>query len=158
MPDCSICSAIARTHLLNNPETSNTLERVPRSKEKLTASIVICTRFRSSELRKCLLKLAAQSQQPDELVIVDNSDGDSETEKLAREFAAVCVIEPKAGLSRARYRGLAVCKSDIIAYLDDDASPDEHWLERICEPFSDTRVAAVIGAAIYPDDVIGYPS
>jgi glycosyltransferase involved in cell wall biosynthesis len=48
-------------------------------------------------------------------------------------------------LSRARNRGLAESNSEIVAYLDDDAVPDERWLEFLLEPFADPRVAVVTG-------------
>lgn len=155
--DSSIRSAIERTQIVNSKEHSNMQEPVSSAKEMIKTSVIICTRFRSNELRKCLLKVAALAQKPDEIIIVDNSEGDNETEKLAREFSAVYVIERNVGLSCARNRGLAECNSEIVAYLDDDASPEEHWLERIREPFSDPRVAVVTGAAIDPNDAIKYP-
>ena len=120
-------------------------------KRKVTVSVVICTRFRPAALRECLCAIAALGRRPDELIVVDNSVGDKGTEELALEFSAAYIIEPGAGLSRARNRGLAESKSQIVAYLDDDALPEEHWLEKIVEPFNDARVAVVTGAAIAPD-------
>ncbi len=38
----------------------------------------------------------------------------------------------------------------VVAYLDDDATPDEHWLEFILAPFADPLVAAVTGETILP--------
>jgi glycosyltransferase involved in cell wall biosynthesis len=119
-------------------------------KRDLTASIVISTRFRSEMLRECLRAIAALKRLPDELIIVDNSAGDKDTEKLAREFSAIYLIEPTAGLSRARNRGLSASKSEVVAFLDDDAMPDEHWLNFIVEPFCDPRVAVVTGNSILP--------
>lgn len=61
------------------------------------------------------------------------------------------------GLCRARNRGPVQCKSEIVTFLDDDAAPDEHWLERLREPFSDASVAVVTGVAIDPNEPIKYP-
>jgi len=123
---------------------------MPKLDSSLTVSIVICTRYRPAPLRNCLRAIAALSCRPHELIIVDNSAGDKDTEELAREFSAVYFVEPSVGLSRARNAGLAASKSEIVAYLDDDALPEEHWLERIIEPFSDPLIAVVTGAAIVP--------
>jgi glycosyltransferase involved in cell wall biosynthesis len=60
--------------------------------------------------------------------VVDNSQGDAETEKVARKFGARYKLEPKAGLNHARKRGLDECKSEAVAFLDDDAIPQPDWL------------------------------
>lgn len=113
--------------------------------QKVTVSIVICTRHRSADLRKCLRAISDLQHPPDEVIVVDNSPGDKNTEDLAREFSAEYVVEPAVGLSKARNRGLVASASQIVAYLDDDAIPDRRWLEYICEPFSDAKVAVVTG-------------
>ena len=123
----------------------------------ISVSVVICTRLRPIALRECLLALSVMKRQPDELIVVDNSGGDPETERLAREFCANYLTEPIEGLSRARNRGLAASKGQIVAYLDDDALPDENWLDYLIEPFSDPRVAVVTGAVIAPESMIQYP-
>lgn len=148
LPECSICSSIGRASPAPDPgpKAMTLAER-----QRLTVSVVICTRFRPTTLRNCLRGIAALRRAPDELVIVDNSSGDIETEALAREFSAKYLIEPALGLSRARNRGLSASKSEIVAYLDDDAIPEERWLGRILEPFSDPRVAVVTGEAVVPD-------
>jgi glycosyltransferase involved in cell wall biosynthesis len=115
-----------------------------------TVSIVICTRSRPAFLEKCLESVAALQPPPDDVLIVDNSEGNAETESIARKFAVRYLIEPTPGLSRARNRGMAESNAEIVAYLDDDASPDEHWLEFILAPFADSQVAAVTGETILP--------
>lgn len=121
----------------------------PNSRNQ-TVSVVVCTRFRPAALRNCLSAIASLKRAPDELIVVDNSSGDKQTELLAREFAADYIVEPALGLSRARNRGLSASKSEIVAYIDDDAIPDKQWLERILEPFVDAKVAVVTGEALAP--------
>ncbi len=60
--------------------------------------------------------------------MVDNCEGDAETEKVAREFGAAYTLEPKAGLNHARKRGLDECKTEAVAFLEDDAIPRPDWL------------------------------
>ncbi len=117
----------------------------------LTVTIVICTRNRPAQLNKCLEAITRLERVPDEVIVVDNTSGDKETEAAARKFSARYTIEPIAGLSRARNRGLAESKSEIVAYLDDDALPAERWLELLVEPFADPRVGAVTGGTISPN-------
>ena len=87
---------------------------------------------------------------PDEVLVVDNTSGDKEAEAVARAFAATYIVEPVPGASRARNRGLAESQSEIVAYLDDDATPDVHWLGNLLMPFKDPRVAAVAGRVVTP--------
>ena len=117
----------------------------------LTATVVVCTRNRPTLLCSCLEGIAHLEHAPDEVIVVDNTCGDRETEAVARQFAAVYIVEPIEGLSRARNRGLNESKCEIVAYLDDDAMPDEHWLRFLLEPFADTCVAVVTGGVILPE-------
>jgi glycosyltransferase involved in cell wall biosynthesis len=147
IPDCFLCSSIAKYSC--QPVTALKSNMV-HDKTDLTAAVVICTRFRPAALRNCLHSITALKRPPDELIIVDNSSGDKDTEALAREYSASYLVEPVLGLSRARNRGLSASKCEIVAYLDDDALPEEHWLERIIEPFSNPQVAVVTGDVIEP--------
>jgi glycosyltransferase involved in cell wall biosynthesis len=121
----------------------------------LTVTVVICTRNRPVLLRKCLEAVARLEPAPNELIVVDNTCGDQQVESVAQEFAARYTVEPIPGLSRARDRGLTCSSSKIVAYLDDDAVPDEHWLGFLLEPFADPRVAAVTGKILTPQSRTG---
>lgn len=101
-------------------------------------------------LRKCLQGISLLEHAPDEVIVVDNTIGDKETEAVAREFGAVYAIEPRQGLSRARNRGLAESHSEVVAYLDDDATPDVRWLGLMLDPFNDPQVTTVTGRIITP--------
>jgi glycosyltransferase involved in cell wall biosynthesis len=127
---------------------------VPK-KTGLTVTIVICTRNRPAHLARCLEAVAALKPQPDDVLIVDNSEGCLETERLARKFSARYTIEMIPGLSRARNRGLAEANSDIVAYLDDDATPCQDWLESMVSQFRDPQVAVVTGETVPPDADLG---
>ena len=116
----------------------------------LTVTVVVCTRHRPTLLRKCLEGISALEHAPDEVIVVDNTTGDPETEAVAREFGAVYAVEPMQGLSRERNRGIAESHSEVVAYLDDDATPDVHWLGFMLEPFKDTQVTTVTGRILTP--------
>lgn len=118
---------------------------------ELTVSIVICTRNRPDDLRKCLKAISQLHRSPDEVLVVDNTAGDNETERAAREVGARYVVESLPGLSRARNRGLAESSSEIVVYVDDDAVPTAHWLGPLIEPFIDPGVAAVTGETVPPE-------
>jgi cellulose synthase/poly-beta-1,6-N-acetylglucosamine synthase-like glycosyltransferase len=58
-------------------------------------------------------------------------------------------VEPRPGLSWARNAGIAAAASDIIAFLDDDDEPDEHWLAGIAGAFAEgERVGCVSGIVL----------
>jgi cellulose synthase/poly-beta-1,6-N-acetylglucosamine synthase-like glycosyltransferase len=115
----------------------------------LTITVVICSRNRPALLGKCLEGVAALMPPPDEVLVVDNSDGNKETETMARKYSARYTVEATPGLSRARNRGMAESNTDIVAYVDDDATPDVHWLRFLLEPFADPQVASVSGTIIF---------
>ena len=120
----------------------------------LTATVVVCTRYRPVPLRKCLEGLMALKHTPDEIIVIDNTEGDRDTEAVTREFGVIYAVEPTQGLSRARNRGLAESRSDVVAYLDDDATPHEDWLGFMLEPFNDPKVTTVTGRIITPESLV----
>ena len=111
----------------------------------LSCSVVICTRDRPHVLARALQALEQQTIRDFEILVVDNApNGHPATEVTAR-YGVRRVVEPVPGLSRARNRGARCCKTDLVAYLDDDSLPATDWLERILAEFQDERVIAVGG-------------
>lgn len=49
-----------------------------------------------------------------------------------------------------RNLGIAKAKGEIIAFIDDDAYPDENWLERALVHFEDASIGAVGGPGVTP--------
>jgi Glycosyl transferase family 2 len=47
--------------------------------------------------------------------------------------------------------GMAESKSDVTAFLDDDAVPEEKWLESLLQPFSEANVSTVTGRIVTPE-------
>jgi cellulose synthase/poly-beta-1,6-N-acetylglucosamine synthase-like glycosyltransferase len=115
-----------------------------------TVSIIICTKNRVPELTRCLRAVSSLTVQPEEVIVVDNTAGNSSTESVARDFAARYFVEPTQGLSRARNRGLNESRCEVVAYLDDDAIPEGQWLGRLIEPFTKSSVAVVTGETVAP--------
>lgn len=63
--------------------------------------------------------------------MVDNSDGDEATRKVARKFGAHYTIEPKPGLKRSRERAFAEFGTEDVVFLDDEATPEPGWLSTL---------------------------
>jgi glycosyltransferase involved in cell wall biosynthesis len=134
------------------PATRNSSEQSP------TVTVIICSRNRPALLRNCLASTAQLNPAPDQILVVDNSEGNEETRKAAHDYGARYVIEQIPGLSRARNRGLAECTTDIVAYLDDDATPSPNWLGTLLTPFRDQHVAATTGRVVTPQSSADVPS
>lgn len=127
---------------------SSVLLSDPSKSPRPTVSIIVCTRHRNDVLAQCLESISRLQRGPNELVVVDNTTGDQDTKLLALQHNARYVVEPACGLSRARNRGWAETKSDIVAYVDDDAVVDSRWLDALLKPFDDPRVAVVTGETV----------
>lgn len=57
------------------------------------------------------------------------------------------------GLSGARNTGVELARSEIVAFLDDDAEAESTWIERLLAPYADPWVVACGGAAVAALDV-----
>ena len=108
-------------------------------KPAVSLSVLICTYNRCKLLQETLAALDNQSVDPSldwEIVVVDNNSID-DTKRTVIEFAAACTIpvkyvfESRQGLSFARNAGIEQSKGAIIAFTDDDISPESNWVQSI---------------------------
>lgn len=113
--------------------------------DPISCSVVIPTYGRPDELGRCLAAIALQDYPRFDVIVVDNSSGDPETEEVAKRWNARYVRELKRGLCRARNRGALVSSAEVIAYLDDDAVPETGWLAGLAHEFRDPLVMGVGG-------------
>ncbi|MBD1847740.1 glycosyltransferase [Cyanobacteria bacterium FACHB-63] len=92
-------------------------------------SVAVCSYNGSSTIRDTLTALQQLEYFNFEVIVVDDGSIDNVAE-IAREYAGVQVIVHKynQGLSCARNTALEAATGEIIAYIDDDAYPDPHWL------------------------------
>src|SRR5439155_19857996 len=65
-------------------------------------------------------------------------------------FRSRLIRTPNRGLSSARNTGLVAATGEIVAYLDDDAYPDPHWLTYLAATFLSTSHAGVGGPNVAP--------
>lgn len=112
------------------------------------ATVVVCTRDRPIQLEACLVALAAQSHPHFEVLVVDNGATDAVTD-ICRQRGVACIREPIPGLTRARNLGARAARTEIVAYIDDDATAEPGWLAALAREFADPKVAAVAGWTRY---------
>jgi GT2 family glycosyltransferase len=111
-----------------------------------SATVVVCTRNRTSDLAASLPALAKLAGDGHQILIVDNSPSDDSTARLLASYPEIRYIcEPRAGLDIARNRGIMEAHGEVVAFVDDDAIPDDGWLEALRENFADPTVAVVTG-------------
>lgn len=113
-------------------------------------SVVICSYNGQRTLRQAISELL-NSDYPDYEVIVVNDGSSDDTPQIARSFAKVRLIDiENGGLSAARNIGMRAATGEIVAYLDDDAYPDPHWLYYLAAAFRRSSHVAIGGPNIPP--------
>ncbi|WP_207910190.1 glycosyltransferase family 2 protein [Anseongella ginsenosidimutans] len=123
--------------------------RPPDGGKSLNISVIICTRNRAGQLRRCLDLLLSQRWRPAEIIVVDNAPEDRSTEQLAARYPAVRYHpEPRPGLDIARNTGARLARQPLVAYVDDDVLVHPEWTYRVWEVFQDPDIAAMTGLVI----------
>jgi glycosyltransferase involved in cell wall biosynthesis len=85
-----------------------------------SVAVVIPCYGQAHFLGDALRSLAAQTQGPDEIIVVDDGSPD-DVRSVTDPYREVrCIRQENRGLSQARNRGLAACSSDFVIFLDAD--------------------------------------
>lgn len=95
-------------------------------------SVALVTRNRPTQLRQTLGSLAAQSVQPSEIVISDDSDAVhfAEVGTIAKEFGARHLEGPRRGLYANRNAAALACCGTHVRTMDDDHTfPPGHFAQ-----------------------------
>lgn len=107
-------------------------------------SVLVCTHNGAATLRETCAAIS-QLEYPDlEVIVVDDGSTD-ESAAIAREYGFTVISTENRGLSSARNTALSAARGEIVAYIDDDAMPDPHWLTYLADTFSRTDFVAVGG-------------
>ena len=100
-------------------------------------SIVIPAYNEERYIGACLDSIAAQSQAPFEVIVVDNNSSDR-TAEIAAKYPFVRVIrEPCQGRVFARNAGFDVATGDIIGRIDADTRLPANWVAYIQQFYAD---------------------
>jgi O-antigen biosynthesis protein len=118
-------------------------------------SVVVCTYNGSRTLEGCLRTLGRlEYDGPYEVIVVDDGSTDSSAE-IAGRYPVRLIRTENLGLSSARNTGLEAATGEIVAYIDDDAYPDPHWLTNLAATFRKSDHAGVGGPNIPPPEDTG---
>jgi glycosyltransferase involved in cell wall biosynthesis len=94
-------------------------------------SVLIITRNRAQQLRRCLESLTAQSMPPFEVVVVDNGSSDATADVAAGggEPRVRYTFAANPSIPKARNLALGQARGDVALFLDDDCVADPRWIE-----------------------------
>jgi glycosyltransferase involved in cell wall biosynthesis len=114
-----------------------------------TATIALCTRERPDDLARALRGVCAQTHAGHDVLVVDNAPSTDRTIRMVEQFPGVrYVCEPTAGLNVARNRAIREATGEVVAFTDDDATPEPGWLDALLINFGDPRVQCVTGLTL----------
>lgn len=112
-------------------------------------SVIVCSYNGARTIRDCCEGLRELEYPDCEVIVVSDGSTDA-TAAIARDYGFRVIATENRGLSRARNTGLAAATGELVAYLDDDARPDRHWLSYLAMTFMNTPHAGVGGPNIAP--------
>jgi GT2 family glycosyltransferase len=97
-----------------------------------TVSIIIVNWNGQQHLQHCLPALLAQSQQADEIIVVDNASHDESVDFL-KTFPQVTTLqlEENLGFTGGNIAGYKEATGDYIVLLNNDTKPEPTWLEQL---------------------------
>lgn len=117
--------------------------------DERSVSVVIPVRNGAETLGECLASVFSQTEQPLEVIVVDNGSTDG-TPDVIRDFARKHptlrrVREERIGRGSARNAGVAAARGGIVAMTDADCIVPNDWIPRIAEPIRKENENAAMG-------------
>ena len=114
-------------------------------------SVVIACPGDSWMLRECLAGLAAQTYRNFEVIVLpDGLDQTSNIQHPTSNFQLTLLPTGKVRPAEKRNLGIRAAKGEIVAFIDDDAYPDVHWLEYAVKYFGEPTIGGVGGPGVTP--------
>lgn len=107
-------------------------------------SVLVCTHNGAATLGECLEGIGRLRYPDVELIVVDDGSTDGSAAIACASGARVITTENR-GLSAARNTALAAATGEVVAYIDDDATPDPDWLGYVVLALGDGEHAGVGG-------------
>lgn len=107
-------------------------------------SVVVPTRNRWRDLKRCLDSLMRQSLRDVEVIVIDNGSTD-DTPKLLKSYPVRVVRDETENLAHLFNVGWRKASADIVAYINDDAEAHPFWLENIIKAFDESDDVGAVG-------------
>jgi len=117
-------------------------------------SVIIACPHDSWMLRECLEALRGQSYANWECLVLPDDDFelDSSGSAVSQSAPQAIRILPTGKVRPAEKRNLGIreAKGEIVAFIDDDAYPEAHWIEYAVKYFGEKDIGAVGGPGVTP--------
>ncbi len=124
-------------------------------------SVVVTACGDSEPLRELLQRLRGQAEPLGGVVVLALNRPPEELESASLEalgkLADHVVHEPEPGKSNALNTAIRACSEGLLAFTDDDASPDDDWLEQITAPLRQDPDLIGTGGQVLPVFPAGGP-
>lgn len=121
----------------------------PQNPDWPRISVVVCSFNGGRVIRDCMEGLLRLEYPNFEVIVVDDGSTDN-TAEIVREYPFKLIRTENRGLGSARNTGMRAADGEVIAYTDDDARPDPHWLTYLALTFMTTDHAGAGGPNIAP--------
>ena len=125
-----------------NVEVSELSDPPPR------VSVVIACPGPTGYLSEALAGISKQTLPPVEVIVLP--DDPVEKPLLCGDIPVRVISTGKVRPAEKRNMGIQAAVGDVVAFLDDDASPKPEWLSHACRHFSRPKVGATGGPGITP--------
>jgi glycosyltransferase involved in cell wall biosynthesis len=111
----------------------------------LTATVMIATKNRRSDLRRAILSCLKQTAAP-EVIVLDDGSTDDTSDMVRREFATVRYYrdDVSRGATAQRNRGVQLASGSIVFSIDDDAEfTSPHTVAQTLAEFASPMIGVV---------------
>jgi len=118
----------------------------------MKVSLIVTVLNEARSLPTLLDSIAAQTRQPDEVIICDGGSSDNTIDLLRseRRFPLRVIERLGANISQGRNAAIAEASGDVIAATDAGVRLDPQWLEKLIERLTPTQV---VSAGFFLPDV-----
>nr|MBW4078493.1 glycosyltransferase family 2 protein [Acidobacteriota bacterium] len=114
----------------------------------MNVSVIVCaySMERWEDLVAAIRSCHQQTRAPQEVILVIDYNEELRARAVVEFTDTIVTMNSSVkGLSGARNTGVAIARSEIVVFLDDDAYAEPRWLENLVRPFEDQHVAGVGG-------------
>jgi GT2 family glycosyltransferase len=122
---------------------------IPRE-ENNKVSIIVVNWNGERFLKDCLGALSNQSYTNYEIILVDNGSADNSVRFTREKFPAVKVValSENEGFTGGNTAGLAIAHGAFLALVNNDARPDQTWLENLIQPMLRDRTIGICASKL----------
>lgn len=112
-------------------------------------SVAVCSYNGSATIRDTMEALKKLTYPAFEVIVVNDGSTDNFAD-IVKEYPVRLISTANRGLSNARNTAAQNAKGEIVAFIDDDAYPDPHWLHYLAYAYTTSGHDGIGGPNIVP--------